>query len=107
MNNKIMFKRKKIKFKELKKIFKKSPRVLAGRSFLFFLGLFFVVSVFGAAVFYYYINLTKISGEIVEKEKRLNFDAETQQKVLEEWQKRNERFLETDFKNYSDPFKPR
>lgn len=99
-----MFKLKRIKFKKLKNFLKKLPRTLAEHSFLTFLGLLLVISIFGAIVFYYYINLTEISGGITEKEKPLNFNTETQQKVLDEWQKRSEKSLETDLKEYPNPF---
>jgi len=96
----------KIKFKKIKKFLKNLPRTLAEKSFLTFLGLLFVVLFLGSGVFYYsYVFLTEISDETIEEEKLLKLDMESQQKVLEEWQKRNEKFLEADIKEYPDPFK--
>ena len=96
----------KIKFKKIKKSLKNLPRTLAKESFLTFLGLLFVVLFLGLAVFYYsYIFLTEVSDETIEEEKLLKLDTESQQKVLKEWQKRNENFYTTDFKEYPDPFK--
>jgi len=95
----------KIKLKRIGKTLKNLPRALAKKSFLTFLGLFLVVLISGLAIFYYsYIFLTEISDETVKEEKLLKFDTESQRKVLEEWQKRNENFSATDFKEYPDPF---
>jgi len=95
----------KLKLIRFKKSLKNMPRVLARKSFLTFLGLFLVVLLLGLTVFYYsYIFLAEISDETINEEKILKLDAKSQQKVLEEWQKRNEKFLEADTKKYPDPF---
>ncbi|MDD2696558.1 MAG: hypothetical protein PHE52_00135 [Candidatus Pacebacteria bacterium] len=98
-----MFSLKRIKIKEIKKFFRKAPRVLAEKSFLTLLGMFLIVCIFGAVIFYYYLNITRTS-EVTEKEP-LKFDTKTQQEILQDWQMRNESFLGTDLKKYPDPFK--
>jgi len=96
----------KIKFKKIKKSLKNLPRTLAEKSFLTFLSLLFIVLFSGSGVFYYsYVFLTEISDETIEEEKLLKLDMESQQKVLKEWQKRNENFYAADFKEYPDPFR--
>ena len=101
-----MYKLKLIKLKKISKTLKSLLRVLAEKSFLTFLGMFLIVLILGLAVFYYsHIFLTEVSDETVKEEKLLKFDTKAQQKVLEEWQKRNENFYAIDFKEYPDPFK--
>ncbi|MDP2864359.1 MAG: hypothetical protein Q8N73_01710 [bacterium] len=96
----------KIKFEKTKKSLKNLPRTLAEKSFLTFLGFLFVVLFLGSGVFYYsYVFLTEISDETIKEEKLLKLNMESQQKVLEEWQKRNENFYAVDFKEYPDPFR--
>jgi len=95
----------KIKFKKTKKSLKNLPRTLAEKNFLTFLGLLLVVLFLGLIILYYYVFLIEMIDEIIEKEELLKLDTETQRRVLEEWQKRNEKFLEADIKEYPDPFR--
>lgn len=103
-----MFKLKKIKLKKIKNFLKSLPRTLGENAFLTFLGLLFVSLILGAFIFYQYSFLigkeppTKI-GEGAEKP--LKFKEKTYQNILKIWQEKEERFKETDLKEYSNPFK--
>ncbi len=97
-----MFKLKAIKLKES---FKKSPKNLAEHSFLFFLAMFLIIAFFGGFIFYHYqYSLSFKTADELSGEKPLKFDVQRQQKILEEWQKRNENFNTAGSKEYSDPF---
>jgi len=97
-----MFSFKRIKIKEINKFFKKAPRVMAEKSFLTFLGMFFIACAFGVIIFYYYLNMTEASAGT--EKTPLQFDTKTQQEILKDWQVRNDNFLGTDIKKYPDPF---
>ena len=96
-----MFKFKTTKSKET---LKKLPKNLAKHSFLFFILLFLIIAFFGGFIFYYYQYSYSVGVDELSGIKPLKFDTERQQKVLEEWQKRNENFNSTSSKAYSDPF---
>lgn len=84
---------------------KKLPKSLAKRSFLFFIMLFLIIAFVGGFIFYYYQSGYFLStGDELSAGKPLKFDTERQQKVLEEWQKREESFNSAGSKTYSDPF---
>lgn len=101
-----MAKLKSIKFAQSAKNLKNLPRFLAERSFLAFLISFIIISFLGSLVFYYfYIFPAEFQGETPEKEELLKLDMVSQQKVLEEWQWRNDNFQAVDSKTYSNPFK--
>lgn len=94
---------RRIKFKNLKNILERLPRKLAERSFLTFLGLLLVALIFGAFIFYQYSILAEAVAEVSEEE-IFQFDRSTYQKILDEWTKRNEKFLEINSKTYPNPF---
>ncbi len=95
---------KKIKTEKIKKFFKKLPRILAERALLIFLGGIFFSLLLGALIFYQYGILALKEIPVIEKP--LEFNREVHQAVLNEWQRRNERFLKTDLKKYPNPFQP-
>ncbi len=99
-----MFNIKLKKFNKIIEFFKKLPRSLAKKSFLVFLA-FFCLAVFsGLVIFYYYFCSAEAREELIKEDKLLRPDTERQQRVLQEWQERNEKFHRADFKEYSDPF---
>ncbi|MBM3257651.1 MAG: hypothetical protein FJZ05_00310 [Candidatus Nealsonbacteria bacterium] len=95
----------KLKAAKLKEELWKSTKSLAKHSFLFFIILFLIIAFSGCFIFYCYQSgyFLSIEGEL-NGVKPLKFDTEKQQKVLEEWQKRNENFNSTSSHQYSDPF---
>lgn len=100
MPNKIL---KKIKITNIKGFFSRLPRTLAENYFYTFLGLIFVAVIIGLLIFYQ----CTFSSELKQQETTsdvLKFDQETYQKVLAEWQKRNQDYLQADDKIYSNPF---
>lgn len=85
------------------KFFKKLPKILGERAFIFFLILLFLALIFGGLVFYKYSILAqKAEPEIFEKP--LKFKEETYQEVLKTWKERQKIFEETELKTYPDPF---
>jgi hypothetical protein len=99
-----MFRLKRIKFKKIKEIFKELPRILGEKAFLTFLSFLLLTLILGAFIFYQYSILVKKEKPEVTEE-YLKFREKTYQTILNEWQKRNEKFLEIDLKEYPDPFK--
>ena len=83
---------------------KKLPRILAENSFFSLLGLLFLSLILGLIIFYQYHLLTKAPLKITGADKSLGFKEETCQKVKEEWQERNQKFSQTETKEYPDPF---
>lgn len=98
-----MIKIRQIKFKKIKKILEKLPRVLGEHTFLTFLGLLFTALISGIFVFYQCGILAK-PAILKNGEQVLEFDDELHQKILKEWQDRNEKFLNINLKQYPDPF---
>lgn len=95
----------KLKIKEIKKPFKKLPRVLAERALLTFLGLFLLSLIFGLIVFYKYSLLVqKAEPQITERPPR-EFNEKIYQEILRVWQEKEERFQAVDTKEYPDPFR--
>ncbi len=99
-----MIKISRIELKKIQSFFKKLPKVLVKNMFLSYLGFLLVSFIVGFAIFYYYSLLPEGPFEISEEE-LLKFDRDTYQKVLAEWQKRNERFLQIEIRDYPNPFK--
>ncbi|MFA4998578.1 MAG: hypothetical protein WC514_00945 [Candidatus Paceibacterota bacterium] len=93
---------KKISLKNIKVSFHASPKALADKAFLIFLGLFFVALIIGALVFYKYNNLIKESPSISKGS--LQFKEEAYRDILTIWQIKEERLRLIDLKKYSDPF---
>jgi len=101
-----MPKLKSIKSARSVKNLKNLPRFLAERSFLAFLISFIIISFLGSLVFYYfYIFSAEFQSETLGKEELLKLDMISQQKVLEEWQRRNDNFQAVDSKIYPNPFR--
>jgi len=94
----------KINIKKPKNFLKSLPKILAKHSFLTFLGLLFVTFIFTGIIFYQNI----ISAEKITEDETLKistrFEEKTYQKVLEQWQKRKEKFEKVDSEQYLDPF---
>lgn len=99
-----MIKFKKIKLNKIKDKLKKLPRNLTERAFLTFLGLLFFGLIIGGIVFYNYVILVQKSEPEIG-EKLLQFKEKNYDNALRVWQEREERFKETDLKQYSNPFR--
>jgi len=98
-----MPKLKKFKLKEVMVFFQKLPFILGKNAFLTFLGLFILALIFASFIFYTnYILRKDIDLDIIQEE--FKFDSQTYQEVLEVWQEKDQRFKETDSKNYPNPF---
>ncbi|MGB9743569.1 MAG: hypothetical protein ACPLW9_02575 [Minisyncoccales bacterium] len=80
---------------------------LVQHNLIVFLILFFLALFFGLLIGYYYIGPLKSFDQTNELEKILKIDALKQQRVLDEWQQRNEDFYTADAKIYNDPFSQR
>jgi len=94
-----------IKFDKIKIFFRRLPRILGGRAFLFFLILFFLDLIFSGLVFYKYSFLVqRKETEISQFEQPVQFKEKTYQDVLKIWQEREKRFNEADAKQYPNPF---
>lgn len=94
-----------IKLSKIKEVLKGLPRTAAERAFLTFLVLFFLALILDGFVFYKYSILAeKAEPELLEKP--MQFEEALYQKILEEWQFRENRFEGVELKKYSDPFKP-
>ena len=93
-----------IKTDKIKIFFLKFPRVLAGRSFLTFLGIVLLTLVIGGSVFYKYEYLTEKTEPRIPTTS-FKFDENVYKDMLVEWEKREKKFSEADFKNYPDLFR--
>ena len=81
------------------------PGTLAQNPFLTFLSLLLVALSLGGVVFYFYSISIEIPSEFdLEKEGAFEFDKNTYQKIIDEWQLRNERFSEINLREYLDIF---
>lgn len=98
-----MFKIKKIQTKAVKEFFRNLLQTLAEHSFLTFLGFLLTSLILGTIIFYYFDSLIKNPPE-VGSGKILKFNEETLGKVLNEWKVRDEKLLESDSKEYLNPF---
>ena len=81
----------------------KVPLIVATYAFWACLILFVLSLAIGANLFYKY-NILAQRTEPESLEQAVFFKEKTYQQVLEIWREREERFQETDFKEYSDPF---
>jgi len=95
---------RRIKLNKIKTFLKILPKKLSENSFSVFLGLVVFSLILGLLIFYQYVILAKTKTPVVT-EKPLQFKTKTYQTILNEWQKRNEKFLEINLKEYSDPFR--
>jgi len=94
---------KKIKFKKKGINLEKLSRRLAENSFLTFFGFLIIILVLGGLVYYQYVILIQ-SSLISTKVKPLETQEKTYQKVLDEWERRDEKFSQANFKEYPDLF---
>jgi len=78
--------------------------LLAKNNLLTFLILFFLTLILGLLIGYFYVWRVEIFDQKIEVEKILKIDALKQQRVLDEWQQRNENFYTVDAKKYRNPF---
>lgn len=93
----------KIKFNRIRKVFKKTLRILGEKTFLAFLVLLFFGVAFGIILFYQSsISAQKTSSEVSEKP--LQLDEELLEKVLGKWEEREKIFNEAEERQYPDPF---
>lgn len=96
----------KIKLIKIKNFFKKIPRALAEKAFLTFLILLTFTLLLGGIVFYFYvISIESLEGVEIEEEKTFLIDRGVYQKIFNQWQIRDKRFIEVDSKEYSDIFR--
>lgn len=89
---------------KIKKFLRETSRRAAQHLFLTFMILIFIAAILGLAVFYKYGILPQksdpeLGGELIR------FDENIYQKVLKEWQSRQERFEAAKTKKYPNPFK--
>ena len=93
-----------IKIKQLKESLKKIFWSIGGNPFPAFCILIILVLILGGLVFYQYSFLAeKKEPQIIERP--LQFKEALFQKILEEWQARQKKFEESDFKEYRDLFR--
>jgi hypothetical protein len=81
-----MIKLKKINLKNIKISFRISPKTLADKAFLIFLGLLSIALILGAVIFYKYSNLIKESPSVYRESPQ--FKEEAYKDVLRVWQER-------------------
>jgi hypothetical protein len=96
-----------INTRNIKKFLVILPRSLATHSFLTFLGLLFLALILSGFIFYQDVILMGKISEPMTSKRLTKFEEETYQKVLEQWQKRKEKFDAVDSKQYSDLFQER
>lgn len=89
---------------KIRRYLKKTPLVLAERTFICFLVILFLDLIFGAIVFYRY-SILSWKEPVESREVSLEFNEKLYQKILKEIEQREKRFLETEFKDYPNPFK--
>ncbi len=95
----------KITPKKIKDFFKKLLPRAAEHCFLVFLVLVFISLIIGSLQFYQYSFLAEKSEPEISKAK-IQFKENLYQKILSEWQNREERFETAETKEYPDPFQP-
>ena len=82
------------------------PKALTQKPFLTFLGLLLLALSLGGVIFYFYIISIETPSEIdLETDTAFKFDNDTYQKILNEWQLRNQKFSEINSKQYPDIFR--
>ena len=94
---------KKIKLGKLKGFFNKLPRILAVYAFLVFVAMLLASLIIGALVFYQYSVLAE-DRDSVEEEKVPEFNDEIFQQIVSKWQEREEKFLNVNLEEFSNPF---
>ncbi len=99
-----MIKIKQIEVKEIKRIFQRLPRILGRQAFLTFLALLLLSLALGGLCFYKYGFLAaRVELQIPKKPLQLN--EEMYNRILGEWEGREQRLKEIDVKQYPDPFR--
>ena len=93
-----------IKTKEIGESLKKLVFIMAEKAFLTFLGLFVIILILGAIIYYQYNILSKKEEAQTIKEP-LQFQEKSYQNVSRAWQERERKFKEADQKEYPSPFK--
>jgi hypothetical protein len=99
-----MPKLKKLNVKEIKKLFKKLPLLLAQKAFLAFLVLFLFCVSINALIFYHFYNMIEKAEPQITKQ--FKFKSETYENILSLWQTQEERLNETNIKQYPVFFTP-
>ena len=93
----------KIKLSKVLMFFKKLPWLMGEHAFLAFLVLFLISLIIGGILFYKYnILIQKMKPEVIESP--FQFEEAAYRKILEEWEIREKKFAEAQFKEYPDPF---
>jgi len=77
---------------------------LVRNNLITFLVLIFLILILGLFIGYFYVWRVESFDQKLEVEKILKIDALKQQRVLDEWQQRNENFYTVDAKKYRNPF---
>jgi len=92
-----------IKLKGVKGFFKKIFLFLGQYAFLTFLILFLLSLVFSGLIFHKYSVLAK-KAEPTPSGKQIQFDEKAYQNILKIWQDKEKRLIESDSKQYPNPF---
>lgn len=93
----------KISFKKIKENFFRAPKKIAENSFLVTVLLIVLAVASGGAAFYKYSGALS-DNNIEVATSSIKFKEETYQKILTQWQEREDRFKAADSKVYSDLF---
>ena len=95
---------KRIEVKEIKKIFQRLLKILGKHAFLTFLALLLLSLALGGISFYKYGFLAaRAKLQIIKKP--LQSNVEMYNRILGEWEDREQRLKEIDVKQYPDPFR--
>lgn len=94
---------KKVELKQIKKFLQKIPGIIVEHFILAFLCLAFLSFGIGSILFYQYAVLPeKVEQQVLEKPGE--FKEKVEQEILKEWEVREKKFKEVDFKVYLNPF---
>ena len=94
----------KIETNKIKYFFKKIPRVFGENAFFASICFIILSLILGGLIFYKYSILAQKT-KIDITEETFKFREKTYQEILIIWQEREEKFNQTDLKQYSDPFR--
>lgn len=95
-----------IKIKKIKEFLKRLVWIIGRNAFVVFVILFFLALILGGFIFYKYSFLAeKSEPQITERPLRL--EETIYQKILKEWQIRQQKFKEAEEKEYPDLFSSR
>ena len=97
-----MLKIKNINLNNIKISFNISPKILADKAFLIFLGFLSIALIIGTVIFYKYTNLIKESSSTSKESPQFNEKAYNN--ILTVWQTKEEKLKAIDSKKYQDPF---